>query len=413
MVRIQFFFVFISLLAVFTLRSIWLPSTEFVDNSVAMQNSTPTDKTLDDWKSAIINPESGGSSVAGKWLCDVHPQLQKLQFTPFPLHFLPARGSLPHASIFAETQPGKCDLLPNLQACQNIGLGMAEAPDRWLEEFINIVVPRSCNKTSSLPCHGVDVGSNLGLVSMRLLQAGVDQLIAIEPQSDLCCAGRASAAYNGYKDRSLFLCGGLNYQENASELAMSNTLWRIGGSYPVRESIVSRGLPVTVPIYPFGTVFTTITNDPEPQHFDFIKIDTDSIDCELLRTLIDYQREEKLTFDTATLEIWTGKSCDDNNLFSQLLYDLQQDGYDVYRTPAEVTRIFEGYDGFTKRIPPIPDRWPQLVERSVKMPSTTLIKMKKFSLEEWKALPKEWRGKYQLALTKVSLADLEDSAPQP
>ena len=55
-------------------------------------------------------------------------------------------------------------------------------------------------------CLAMDVGANLGLVTLRMLQAGA-RVIAIEPQLDLCCAASASAAFNGFTERSLFLCG--------------------------------------------------------------------------------------------------------------------------------------------------------------------------------------------------------------
>ena len=65
--------------------------------------------------------------------------------------------------------------------------------------------------------------------------------------------------------------------------------------------------------------------------YQFVKIDTDSIDCEILRLLLEMQRHGHLSFETVTLETWAGKLCGNNVLFSALLADLQGDGYSVYR----------------------------------------------------------------------------------
>jgi len=56
-------------------------------------------------------------------------------------------------------------------------------------------------------CFSIDIGSNLGLLSFRMLQQG-SRVLAFEPQADLACASEATARYNGYQDvcRGPFQC---------------------------------------------------------------------------------------------------------------------------------------------------------------------------------------------------------------
>ena len=58
-------------------------------------------------------------------------------------------------------------------------------------------------------------------------------VIAVEPQLDLCCAGRASAAFNGFGEQSVFLCGGAAFEEvdgtaAAAELELGWGMFRYG-----------------------------------------------------------------------------------------------------------------------------------------------------------------------------------------
>jgi len=227
------------------LSSMSLPSFNIVDKGIVHMSSFSSQWKLD----ALARiPE------AADWQCNKHKALRNFsshQLTPFPLHFLPARGSMSHASVFLETDWGKCDLISqnsSVEPCRKIGQGHPSMPDAWLEEFMEAVLiqnpsclKRSDNVESStanprndvpLPsCDAVDVGANTGLVSLRLLQLGVTRLIAIEPQVDLCCAARQSAIYNGYGQRSLFLCGGLAPHDSdpdkiSKTLKITDAFWR-------------------------------------------------------------------------------------------------------------------------------------------------------------------------------------------
>eukprot|EP01052_Picozoa_sp_SAG31_P026179 SAG31_NODE_2354_length_5881_cov_7.980111_6_plen_103_part_00 len=94
-----------------------------------------------------------------------------------------------------------------------------------------------------------------------------------------------------------------------------------------------------------------------------------------------------MRFDSASFESW-GDLCTDNEKFSQLLADLQADGYGVYRT-----------DGNT-RAQDLP-QFAELTAEEVFLPTTSLLKFKKFSYSEWLAADKTWHRTYQMVVTKL------------
>jgi len=269
-------------------------------------------------------------------------------------------------------------------------------PDNWIVEFIDATMS---NNYGSVPFLALDIGSNLGLVSLRLLQKGA-HLIAVEPQVDLCCAGLASAIYNGFGGKTLQLCGGASVGkiEPDAMLHVPDHAYRYGAEAGyAAKSLDAHGLPHDSPLYPLDTIL-----DLTPMmgsHFAFIKIDTDSIDCLILRQLLDRQRNMDLSFNSAALEVWAGPHCDSNEQFSQLLFDLQEDGYDIYRTPA-----VSGGESLISPpgMYPVRDDYPTLTESRVDLGQTTLLLFKRFSLDEWKEVPKLWTTQNQMAVTKVN-----------
>eukprot|EP01052_Picozoa_sp_SAG31_P026178 SAG31_NODE_2354_length_5881_cov_7.980111_5_plen_133_part_00 len=129
-----------------------------------------------------------------------------------------------------------------------------------------------------------------------MLQAGA-HVIAVEPQVDLCCAGNASAAFNGYRDHAAFLCGGVAFAEDGpTQLALQPGLFRYGvaggQAFQLKAFYDRLGLPHSVPLY----LLRSLVVEDVPLTFDFIKIDTDSVDCHivsrsiLLHTTADLRR---------------------------------------------------------------------------------------------------------------------------
>jgi len=74
-------------------------------------------------------------------------------------------------SVVAETEKGKCNLLAGHEACSWIEQSRPDTPDRWLSSYVAISFA-GCNELKAgAPhyCAAIDIGSNLGLVSLKIL----------------------------------------------------------------------------------------------------------------------------------------------------------------------------------------------------------------------------------------------------
>ena len=70
-------------------------------------------------------------------------------------------------------------------------------------------------------------------------------------------------------------------------------------------------LPLTVPLHYY--ILDLVSTRKGMNAYSFIKTDTDTIDSEILRLLLDMQRQAMLSFETLYLETWTGPiMCDSN-----------------------------------------------------------------------------------------------------
>jgi FkbM family methyltransferase len=341
------------------------------------------------------------------WACESE-RLAVLDYSTAmpPAHSLPARprsnvtgmGKLP---IIAEFTRGTCDVL-RAHGCERFEGGAADTPDGWILDMLEVALA-GCNEEASEECFAMDVGSNLGLIALRMLQAG-SHVVAAEPQSDLCCAAHHTAAFNDFGDRAIFLPSGIAVSTVDADAMIDVALsaYRYGkstdGSAALSaESFMRKhGAPLTgMPLHKLETAL-----GPRGIHYQFIKLDTDSVDCDLLRELVDRQRNGELTFGTVSLEVWAGKHCTENGSFGQLLFDVQSDGYDIYRTPATSYTVpaVNPYS-YTRMY----DTAPKLTRSAVKLPTTTLLRMRKLSLAEWTAAPKNWAKGDQLLVSKLEL----------
>eukprot|EP00037_Helgoeca_nana_P009367 m.82106 g.82106 ORF g.82106 m.82106 type:complete len:184 (-) comp19536_c0_seq1:159-710(-) len=149
--------------------------------------------------------------------------------------------------------------------------------------------------------------------------------------------------------------------------------------------------PKVVPLFPLDHILGHAKNA-----ITFAKIDTDSIDCDILREMVDRQRRGEFSFDAASLEVWAGPVCKDNTLFSQLLADLQADGYDIYRAPAAYGNT---PNTLTTRLPATVEL-PEL-STPVYLRTSTLWRFKVFTLKIWLAIDKKVLARSQMGVSKV------------
>lgn len=295
--------------------------------------------------------------------------------------FLPY-GTFKELPIIVESVPNSCNLLHSPKGCEMISERSENAPDSWIQ----LVLAMNLQQCHSRPCETMDIGSNLGLLTYRMLQAGA-YVTAIEPQTDLCQATRETIAYNGYSAQSMVLCGALGIDSAPnSTFTLSGSLYRYHGMTDIAKRFADWNLPLDVPVYNLNSLLRFRSR---PVHYDFIKVDTDSIDCSILRYLIDAQRKDLIRFQTITMEVsccpmGNAKALDQ---FAQLMADLQEDGYSLYRPGVQ-------YQEF------IPEHTDSKVDTVIGVP---FFKFKEKTYEQWRApglVDGDWKRKYHLYVTK-------------
>jgi hypothetical protein len=220
-----------------------------------------------------------------------------------------------------------CDLLNG--HCTNIQNGSAKAPEKWLIKIIE--------KTMShcLGCLSFDFGSNIGLVSLSFLSTK-SAVVSVEPQIDLCCASIVSSSSVMNKHKSW--CAGVKTMLNNNDIMpiCSDKPSFRDGWIPKKNELnnlfQSLGLP---PCYNTKLLqLRSIVNngmDDFGDNVQMIKIDTDSIDCNIVHELLSM----KIDFVSVTFETWANDLCNKKQTFMELLNTLQNRGYAIYHTPAQ------------------------------------------------------------------------------
>jgi len=189
--------------------------------------------------------------------------------------------------------------------------------------------------------------------------------------------------------------------------------WKDGkatGPWDVYSNFTRLGLPLKVPLYPLADIIpwrtrtaSVLRQKPLGHHYTFIKIDTDSIDCDILRYFVDLTQRGVLTFTAATLEM-SGFCATSQGLVEQrrLFADLQGLGYHLYRADAHYLQK----DGLAADF----DRHPTLTQEVTHLPSAAILRFKNMSHEAWNRIdishvmnPPTTYG-YHLLATKVDIS---------
>jgi hypothetical protein len=349
---------------------------------------TPTlAETLDTVTAVWVNSPPSSDWINYKRATEGNSQIRcegNIRFETTPGHFLPPKSNTEttRAGIFAETRRGTCNLFHDRSSCSKFQNEESDSPDFWIQH----VVSRALHGCRTKPCFAIDFGSNLGLHAMRMLQHGAF-VLGVEPQADLSCASQASFRANGFADRANFVIGGISHIPTNEKLT-STDQYRYGGTINVTSLYSKLGveLPTSVPIYALRDILPL---NAGLKNYKFVKIDTDSLDCDLVREFLNLKDEKLLTFQSASFETWAGPGCADPS-FSELLERLQKDGYNIYRARNDARDDFE-----------------DLTELAVTpAPGITLFMFGSMNLDEWLAIPKEWAGQYQMFISNIEPREL-------
>jgi len=280
-----------------------------------------------------------------------------------------------------------CDLLNG--HCTNIQNGSAKAPDKWLIKIIE--------KTMShcLGCLSFDFGSNIGLVSLSFLSTK-SAVVSVEPQIDLCCASIVSSSSVMNKHKSW--CAGVKTMLNNNDIMpiCSDKPSFRDGWIPQKNELnnlfQSLGLPSC-----YNTkllqLHSIVNNgmDDFGDNVQMIKIDTDSIDCNIVHELLSM----KIDFVSVTFETWANDLCNKKQTFMELLNTLQNRGYAIYHTPAQDIHYTDLYSHEDTRV----------IDKFVKIDDVILWKISLINkmLEQEKQSLFKLRSTYQMIATRAIL----------
>jgi FkbM family methyltransferase len=253
--------------------------------------------------------------------------IEKFLYTASPRHELCARFPLKPIPIVLETQASLCMLGSHLTGnkgtiCENSVRGMSSwTPDPHVRDIITTALFACSFRDQPDDCFAVDVGSNIGAHTLVMLQLGA-RVVSIEPQMDFCVASRLSAAALGYANRSVVVCGGLAPFETtpaSGMLDVGKDNWRYEGKLT--------DMPYQLSAVPLVSLERLVRNQ---RKINFLKIDTDSIDCSVLQQAIR-MIDRGIIIKAIILESWDN-SCKADNLMGSQILKLARLGYTVYRT---------------------------------------------------------------------------------
>jgi hypothetical protein len=138
-------------------------------------------------------------------------------------------------------------------------------------------------------------------------------------------AQKISIKSSGLSDRSIVICGGIASRNDTpitERLPLKfNTLYRYGGKEP------DYTLPKNASLYSVRRLLNHFRNE----YIKFVKIDTDSIDCDVLEQILDLDELNFLKVESLVLESWDATCQNNNDKMTTLLVRMARMGYTIYR----------------------------------------------------------------------------------
>ena len=247
----------------------------------------------------LLAPATRSSMATQASTSDSHAALRNLSYDV-------VRGGRPPIPMVLETKPGACDLFSPGFCTRFAQNHYPNAPiDAPLLKMI-IEATRGCGARQAYnrPCYAIDVGANIGFVTATLLQQGAT-VEAYEPQGDLATALRRTVALNGWESRAAVTHAAIvTTAENAGKTLqlgggcllckhVKTNNWETDKEAPIKgKSGVIQG-----DVHPWRadnshfhrvemlTAPTVLLPWTRP-HYQLVKVDTDSVDAEILERII-------------------------------------------------------------------------------------------------------------------------------
>ena len=308
-----------------------------------------------------------------------------------------------------EREPGACDLYGNhsvsmrdgrtLSVCQLFSERKLFQPEPHTRQAIASFLG-GCSARNQ-PCRAIDLGSNGGWTTAMMLSLGA-HVTAVEPQPDLAAALKSTVELNCWTHRATVIHAAVTQLKPAAApplltIDMNRDVYRLARRhFPPAEAIVR------VPVVSIDDVLwaqaadgvsRTGTTSLPSLAYDLIKIDVDSIDGQLLHTLLLKIQRGQLSVRTILVEC-TGCR-------AETLHALHAHGYHAYLLDNTDGRRFlngagqdlaAGFQPLSNLDPELQERFAQRLLRHVYyvLPTADLRAWRRINTPS-KHLPPGWR----------------------
>ena len=281
---------------------------------------------------AKISPMLG---VAGsRWFTQCQPQsyLVAVSYAVTLKSVVDPSFSFETIETVMEAQPGTCDVFSR-NFCCDLARGNSERHSEAIDApIVSTILAflHYCHDQKAQECEAIDIGANMGTMSKYMLSAGA-RVRAIEPQEDLSTLVWNTACRNGWEARMTTFNNAVTAV--ATEAGRTLTLgypskigghadawgFRPDGSHRAKDGAVRTAQKVYI-----DEVIGAGSSD-----IDFVKIDTDSVDDQLMQRFIQLIEGGIVTVSTFTVEEPKAATC----------WTMQSLGYTLYITVNAHTRF--------------------------------------------------------------------------
>jgi hypothetical protein len=247
-----------------------------------------------------------GCSSSSPPLPPIDASAADLSFLPLS-YLTPDFFPFPRVPLVMETAPGTCDLFwdrPSVRPnpCDDFSQRNIWEPDPHVRE----VIASALHHCRWGPCRSLDVGANIGYMVAFMASLG-SHVVAVEPQKELAGALLQSVSLNGWQDRVLVLPGLATVVAGESGTRPFSGGFRLGrrkegGLWDaplirVQEVLLSSfgaaKEPCSTPTTRAGTGVAS---------WDLVKLDTDSVDIEILDGILALVEQGAVSVSSFAIE---------------------------------------------------------------------------------------------------------------
>lgn len=247
----------------------------------------------------------------------------KIPFKETP-YFIQKRYPVPKIPVYVVNVQRGCVLGGAI--CNTLKKNLWMVYDPHVRDIVaSVLLPCKFNNE---PCKAIDIGANFGMHTLSMLMLNT-KVTSIEPQPDLCASLMMSATRLGMSDSARIRCG---LVASADDVASGEKLrkkvpfdpagaYHYDGQVEKPFTYEAHGLSSEgVPLVPLADLLPARGSE-----LRLMKIDTDSIDCDIVNQVFDRIGKGELRVKNIIFE---SNGC---SQIPQVLHRAQKMGFNVYR----------------------------------------------------------------------------------